>query len=322
MPTKPVSGGTLEDGRSAPNEAVLDCAIIGGGPAGLTAALYLARFRREVHLWDTGESRASWIPSSHNQAAFPGGISGPDLLQRMKTQTSEHGVPIITAKVEHVRPSKAGFEIVFAGQVVTAKTVLLATGVVNHRPAMADGIHQQALSRGLLRYCPVCDGFEAMDQVIAVLGADGHGVAEALFLRNYSDRVTLLPARRTELDPTERGKLLAAGVAVLDDPATSFTIAEGKIFVGVDGDPADYAFDTLYPALGSTANVDPIREIVAAVSDAGCLLTDKHQMTTFDGLYAAGDVVEGLDQISVASGQAAIAATAIHNQLRERENLE
>jgi len=109
-------------------------------------------------------------------------------------------------------------------------------------------------------------------------------------------------------------------VKIVDEPAISFAIVEHKIVISVEGAPsADYAFDTLYPALGSTANTELVRTIGAGVSDQGCLFTDQHQMTTLAGIYAAGDVVEGLDQIAVASGHAAIAATAIHNRLRERE---
>lgn len=307
------------DNRLSTNEPTFDCVIVGGGPAGLTAALYLARFRREVLILDAEESRASWIPTSHNQAVFPGGISGSELLRRMREQVREHGVQTVSAKVDDIRPSNAGFQITFGNEIAAAKTVLLATGVVNHRPDMDEVFHRGALARGLVRYCPVCDGFEAMYQSIAVLGADGHGLSEALFLRTYSENVTLLPARRTELDGAERRKLVSAGVKIVDEPATSFAIVGHKIVIKVDGSPVDYAFDTLYPALGSTANAELVRNIGGGVSELGCLFTDQHQMTTLDGIYAAGDVVEGLDQIAVASGQAAIAATAIHNRLRERE---
>jgi thioredoxin reductase (NADPH) len=305
--------------RSAFSKKTFDCLIIGGGPAGLTAALYLARFRRKVAILDAGKSRASWIPRTHNQAAFPGGISGKALLQRMRRQARDHGVLSFSTVAEGLRASSAGFEVLFDGKWATAKTVLLATGVKNHRPKMGKKFHREALARGLLRYCPVCDGFEAKDQAIAVLGADGHGHAEALFLRAYSGNVTLLPALRTELDAADRRELIAAGVNIVDEPATSFAVMERKIVIRVEGSPTGYEFDTLYPALGTTANASLVRGIGAGFSETGCLLTDLYQMTTVDGLYAAGDVVEGLDQIAVASGQAAIAATAIHNRLRERE---
>ncbi len=305
--------------RSPSGDAILDCVIIGGGPAGLTAALYLARFRREILVLDAGQSRARWIPRTHNQAAFPGGISGKELLRRMRRQARDHGVQSFSATVDELRPSMAGFEVLFEGKRSIAKTVLLATGVENRRPKMDRKLHCEALASGLLRYCPVCDGFEVRDQAIAVLGANGHGVSEALFLRNYSGNVTLLPAQRTDLDAANRRQLVAAGISVVDEPASSFAISKRKIVIKVDGPPRGYEFDTLYPALGSTANSGLVRSIGAGVSELGCLVTDEHQMTTLPGIYAAGDVVEGLDQIAVASGQAAIAATAIHNRLRERE---
>lgn len=237
----------------------------------------------------------------------------------MRKQAGDHGVQSLSTVVERLRTSSAGFEVLVDGKWVTAKTVLLATGVQNHRPNMDKELHHEALSRGLVRYCPVCDGFEVRDQAIAVLGADGHGHSEALFLRTYSDNVTLLPAQRTELDAADRQELIEAGVKIVDEPATSFAISDRKIVIGVGSPTSNHEFDTLYPALGSTANAGLIRAIGAGVSELGCLLTDQHQMTTLEGLYAAGDVVEGLDQIAVASGQAAIAATAIHNRLRERE---
>lgn len=165
----------------------------------------------------------------------------------------------------------------------------------------------------------MCDGFEAIDQAIGVLGASRHGASEALFLRTYSADVTLLPAHRFELDDAEREKLAVAGVTIIEALATSFTLGNQKIFATIKGQDKPCAFDTLYPALGSRANSSLAGRIGAAVSETGCLYTDQHQMTSVDGIYAAGDVVEGLDQIAVASGHAVVAATAIHNRLRERE---
>ncbi len=298
---------------------VFDCAIIGGGPAGLTAALYLARYRRTVLILDANESRANWIATSHNQPAFPDGISGTELLRRMREHTEMYGVSRITARVDTIRPSEAGYDVMFGGEVETAKTVLLATGVINRMPTMDEAVHRDVVARGLMRYCPVCDGFEAMDQRIAVLGADRHGAAEALFIRNYSQNVTLLPARQIDLDASQRRQLAAAGVEVVDRAVTSIEVVGDKIVTMVDGPQGRYQFDTLYPALGSTANSGLVRAIGAGVSEMGCLATDQHQMTTLDGIYAAGDVVEGLDQIAVAAGQAAVAATAIHNRLRMRD---
>lgn len=302
------------------SEPVLDCVIIGGGPAGLTAALYLTRFRRQVLLLDAGQSRASWIPMSHNQPSYPDGISGADLLRRMKQQAYRFGTQVTAIKAERVEPAEFGFLVKFADRIVTANTILLGTGVVNHRPRMDIDLHREAVSRGFIRYCPICDGFEAMDQDIGVLGVDGHGVAEALFLRTYSPKITLLRERQSPLSTAQLRSLDEAGIKIVHQPVTCITLEQDKILLLVESSATKYAFDTLYPALGSTSNNELAKQLGAAVSKQGCLIIDEHQMTTCTGVYAAGDVVQGLDQISVAVGQAAVAATAIHNYLRTLTN--
>src|SRR6476620_11840164 len=92
------------------SRSLLDCLVIGGGPAGLTAALYLARFRRRVLVIDSGKSRAAGIPRSHNHPGFIDGISGTDLLRTLQTQAEAHGATVISGTVVSLRPSGDGFE--------------------------------------------------------------------------------------------------------------------------------------------------------------------------------------------------------------------
>lgn len=257
---------------------------------------------------------------SHNQPSYPDGISGAELLRRMKQQAYRFGTQITTIKAERVEPAEFGFLVKFADRIVTANTILLGTGVVNHRPRMDFDLHREAVSRGFIRYCPICDGFEAMDQDIGVLGVDGHGVAEALFLRTYSPKITLLLERQSPLSTAQLRSLDEAGIKIVHEPVTGITLEQDKILLVVESSATKYPFDTLYPALGSTSNNELANQLGAAVSRQGCLIVDEHQMTTCAGVYAAGDVVQGLDQISVAVGQAAVAATAIHNYLRTLTN--
>ena len=292
----------------------VDCAIIGGGPAGLTAAIYLARFRRRVVVFDAGESRALWIPTSHNHAGFPDGIPGRDLLARMQRQAERYGACIERLKVDALTRREGGFTLGHRGGHMDVRAVLLATGVINRRPPIDAETHDAALAAGYLRYCPVCDAYEARDQHIAVLGADGHGVAEALFLRTYSDKITLLTLHSYELHHEHRQALDAAGIAIEPRPVSSFAFDDGACVTLDDG--SELAFDTLYPALGSNTNCELVGPLGLVLSGDQCLLTDSHQRLGIKGLYAAGDIVAGLDQISVAIGQAAIAATAMHNDLR------
>lgn len=292
----------------------LDCLIIGGGPAGLTAAIYLARFRLSIRIVDAGRSRASLIPLTHNHAGFPGGITGPDLLARMRAQAGEFGVNVVSGAIESLARAKAGFMAKSGSRRWRARSVLLATGVVNNRPPMALDIHDIALRRGLLRYCPICDGYEVTDKRIAVIGTQTHGHNEALFLRMYSRDVTLVsPAGDHALSDIERQRLVDARVVLKDGPCEPLVIEGDQIIVPVPGGKA--RFDTVYPALGSAIRSELATTLGAKATDEGCLVVDRHQRTTIAGLYAAGDVTKGLDQISHAMGEAGVAATTIRNDL-------
>jgi thioredoxin reductase (NADPH) len=301
-------------------EPILDCLIIGGGPAGLTAAIYLARFHLDILVVDGGKSRAAWIPCTRNHAGFPDGISGTELLQRMRAQACKYGAKIeneFVTKLE--RDEETGlFTATWGSGCATARAVLLATGVTNRRPPIDEKLHDDALSRGLIRYCPICDGYEVTDRKIGVIGSDSHGVAEAVFLRSYTADVTLIaPDKAMRLKPEDQQKLREAGIDCVDGPTQAVAIADDHIVI--DTAEGHYAFDSIYPALGSDTHVQLAEMAGAALSSEECIKVDAHQRTSVPGLYAAGDVVIGLDQISHAMGEGGVAATTIRNDLFERE---
>jgi thioredoxin reductase (NADPH) len=300
---------------------LIDCAIVGGGPAGLTAAIYLARFRLRIRLIDGGDSRAAWIPISHNHAGYPEGISGVDLLTRMREQAERYGVHIVPGQCDALEHAEDGFMVHGPGTMFNARTILLATGVVNHRPpGIDDAFHADALARGLLRYCPVCDGYEVTDRDVAVIGTGTRGYKEAIFLRGYTKSIALIAPEGThDLDEEARIALIDAGVDIVADPAAGYRIAGDRIAVRIGSGERD--FDSLYPALGSKIRSDLMLPLGADLGEDGCVVVDRHQRTEIAGLYAAGDVVQGLDQISHAMGEAGVAATTIRNDLAERSPL-
>ena len=297
-----------------------DTAIIGGGPAGLTAAIYLARYRRKVVVIDRGGSRTALIPTSHNHAGYPQGIHGEDLLAAMKQQAEQFGAEVQSGEVTSITAVGKEWQLSGDGIDLTARTVLFATGTVNRYPDIPRDVHDAALAAGKLRYCPICDAFEAADQRIAVIGAESHGVAEALFLRTYSDRVTLFTLEQCELHEKDRAELAKAGVTWDSRPVASYDFAGPGVRLGF-ADGTTVEVDTLYPALGSDPNDTLIKQLGLRTAADDSILTDHHQRLGLDGLYAAGDIVSGLDQISVAMGHAAVAATTLHNDLRARDGL-
>jgi thioredoxin reductase (NADPH) len=293
---------------------VRDCVIIGGGPAGLTAATYLGRFRRHVTVIDAGESRLHRIPRTRNVPGFPDGIEGSVLHARMRRQAERYGAGFIADRTTQISLVGGGFIVVGAKE-LRCRTVLLATGVAMVEPAI-DGL-EEAVKRGVVRYCPVCDGFEALDRKIAVLGGRPKSIHEAFFLRTYSGDVTYLPAHAEFGLSIDDANLAASkGIQVERRLAEEIVTTEDGVRISyASGDTA--TFDVLYPCLGVTPRAELCSPLGVVLSEGGGILTDRHQETAVRGVFAAGDVVEGLDQIASACGQAAVAATAIHNRLAE-----
>ena len=291
-----------------------DTLIVGAGPAGLTAAVYLARFRRRVLIADTGASRARWIPRSRNLPGYAEGLHGETLLERLREQAGAYGLEVRNARVDALTPRPGGGFQAKLGEVEAgAATVILATGVVETVPAIPGAM--EAISRSLLRVCPICDGFEAQGKKVAVLGSGDHAAGEAIFLRTWAADVSLVLTRNAELGQERRDALHALGVNVFHTALESVELGESQVTaVCTEGGTANH-FDIIYSAFGVTAQTKLARQLGARLDPSGRLVTAEHQETSVEGLYAAGDVVRGLNQISVAEGEAAIAATAIHNRL-------
>jgi len=294
----------------------LDAVVVGAGPAGLTAAIYLARFKRRFVVLHDDSSRAAWIPRSHNHPGFPGGIAGLDLLARIQAQAEDFGAVIEAAPVSSLSVEDHGFTVETQGRAYRARAVILATGVVDKVPDLP-GV-EDAVRRALLRICPICDGFEVSGQAVAVIGDDAQGAREALFLQTYSDRVSLIHVGPAEALPqAERARLAAHGVQLIEGHVASVTLDNDRLSALAFTDVGPVEFDALYSALGVRPRCGLAVQAGARLGEDGRLVVDDHQQTTVAGLYAAGDLVRGLNQISTAQGEAAIAATAVHNQLRE-----
>jgi thioredoxin reductase (NADPH) len=296
----------------------LDCCIVGGGPAGLTAAIFLARFRRRFLLLDGGDSRASWIPRSHNHPAFPQGINGFELLDRMRAQLAEFGaVPHPALATSLSRDSDGRLRVGTEGGDFVAPFVILATGVRDRLPPVEDAVNH--VRDGAIRQCPICDGYEVMGQRIAVLGHDANAAGEALFLSTYTDDITLVTmGEPLDVGSDDRARLDEAGIRVVETPLRGLRCEPGDVEVRL-ADGAVLEYFAVYSGLGMDPNTTLARQIGVRLTPEGRLITDDKQRTSQPGLYAAGDAVTGLNQIAIAMAQAEVAAVDIHNALRREE---
>lgn len=280
----------------------MECLIIGGGPAGLTAAIYLARFRRSAVLVDAGASRAARIPLSHNHAGFPEGIPGKELLERMRAQAKRYGARLLADEVERLGILPDGrFQAQLADRGWVADKGLLATGAEDVEPDLP-GL-EKAIMRGFVRHCPVCDAYEVINRRVAIIGYGRCSVREVLLLRRYTADLTLLTlGKPLEMPRHELNEVLDAGVRIERDPVAKIAI-EGDSIASWQMHSGDHLrFDAIYTALGLRVRSALASQLGAQHDETGALTVDAHQQTSVPGLYAAGDVVSSLTQISVAMG--------------------
>ncbi|MES2741022.1 MAG: NAD(P)/FAD-dependent oxidoreductase [Pseudomonadota bacterium] len=310
----------------SPAPLVCDCLVIGAGPTGLTAAIYLARYRRRVILADGGQSRASLIPLSHNYPGFEQGVSGRELLARLRAQACACGVTAMEGEVTAIAhepatgaegaagPAALRFSCRLGTSSVYAHKVLLATGIEDGHVDMPNWT--DAVRSGRVRLCPICDGYDALDQHVAIVSSTDRGAAHALFMRTYTRHVDLFcHPRPAGLPDRQREQLHQARVRVIEEPLRTLLLTDREqVSVETSGGQRRH-YDVAYLLLGDTARNQLAVGLGARRDMDGKLEVDRHQRTSVDGLYAAGDVVNTLHQISVGIGQAAMAATDMHNSL-------
>jgi thioredoxin reductase (NADPH) len=299
----------------------IDCVIVGGGPAGLTAALYLARYRRSIRVFDSGESRARLIPIARNLPGFPAGISGESWLANLREQLTPYQVASEQARVETIKTADDGFRIDYrkmggieeeAVRSVHASRVLLAAGIRDGLPPVPNAV--ELTRSGLFRLCPICDGYEAEGQRIAILGPAKCALSHAVFMRTFSRDVSVVASDLDALSGVEVDSAVAGGISLIELSRLEEHQGVDRWVRIISRTGAVHRFDSVYPVMGCHAQTDALGLEVER-DDDGMVRTDKHQRTSVRHLYAAGDVVNTLNQISVASGEAAVAATAIHRSL-------
>jgi thioredoxin reductase (NADPH) len=292
-----------------PTHHIVDCLIIGAGPAGMTAALYLHRFRRTVHIVDCGESRALLIPASHNCPGFSRGISGEELLQRIKDHLSLYNLSIIPERINTIESLEGHFT---ANQKYLSRTILLATGIKDIQPLSQ---LEPLIKSGLMGLCPVCDAYEVIDKRIAVIGFGTKALNEALFLRRYSSRISILTQGvKNSFSSQQLKKIKQAQIKIMSESILDIKKEKGLTCYFNSG---FIIYDRMYSALGCREN-NELAKILELKLKQDKLIVDKYQQTSRKGVFAAGDIVSGLNQITVAQGQAAIAASAINTFLNKK----
>lgn len=302
-----------------------DIAIIGAGPAGLTAALYARRAGYSTIVFEMGVpgGQAATTEVIDNYPGFPNGVGGSELMMKFYEQALSFGAEIKFEQVEHLE-LKGEVKTVktVAGKVYEAKVVVLATGA---HPRML-GIENEGKLRGRgISYCATCDGFFFKDKDVCIFGGGDTAVDEALYLSKICKSVTVFH-RRDELRANKHSQELAFAKDNIRFVWNSLPVA----FLGKDklesvrtkdklsGEETEWQFDGAFIFVGYLPNAELFSDVLE-VDALGYVVTNDEMATSLEGVYAIGDVrAKKVRQVSTAVGDAGSLIHDIDGYFRER----
>ena len=296
-----------------PAESTYDCIIIGGGPAGLTCAIFLARYHRPVLLIDNGRPRNYASRAIHG---FLGqhGIHPGELRERGRAEAQAVGAEIRECTAERAERVGDVFEVTTSDGTLRARRLVLAYGVRDQLPDIPDIEEYYGAS---VFHCPDCDGYEITDKRVGVVGWGTNVAAFSLKLLQWTDSLTIfVHGRDREFSKEETSKLLAQGIDMKDEKVIRLLGSNGKISAAVLATGERVEVDALFFTIGMERSCDLAEQLgCRIVPETVCLAVNDFKETNVEGVYAIGDLVPGSQLAITAAANGAIAAIAINQSL-------
>ncbi|MBU1932454.1 MAG: thioredoxin-disulfide reductase [Candidatus Omnitrophica bacterium] len=304
-----------------------DAVIIGGGPAGLTAALYASRARLKTLVIEsmTVPGQAILTDSIENFPGFPGAINGFKLIEKFKEQARHFGAELVTGDVKKIEGFEKGFKVVLEKRAYSSLSVIIATGA---RPKKINIPGEERLTGRGVSYCATCDGALYKDREVAVLGGGNSAVEEALFLTRFAKKVSLIH-RRDRLRATKILQEQAAANNKIEFILESKPVeikgqdkVTGVILENIKtGKKTDQACDGVFIFVGYEPNTAIFKDVLD-LNDKGCILADPDMSTSQKGIFACGDCTQKLlRQVITACGDGATAAFSAQQYVEELKGI-
>jgi thioredoxin reductase (NADPH) len=287
--------------------------IVGSGPAGLSAAVYMGRFRRRTIVLDCGDGRWSYGQVNDNYLGFPSGVSAVRLRDLGRAQAGRFGVVFQDSEVTAVRAVADGFRLLTRKGPLHGRTLIWAAGVHDRWPDFA-GV-RRLVGRHLF-WCIVCDGWRAQGQKLLVLGDTDRAARTTLQFLTYTRQVTLLTDRaRGRLSSRARAKLHAGGVALVEGHVRRVVASKERVERVTLHDGRTVAADILFSLYGSTPRTELLRGVAVGLARNGHVRIDDKNRTTHPRLFAAGDVSDKHSHQVVSAAHEGAAAAQAANQV-------
>jgi thioredoxin reductase (NADPH) len=301
-----------EQGAGSAGRGSWDAVVVGGGLAGLSAALYLGRSPWRALLIDAGESMARWEPIVENYLGFPEGLSGQKLLELGRVQVRKFGVHTVHDRITHVRKDDEAFLLEGAASYRSSR-VLLATGLTHLLPDIPGA--EVCQGRSVL-FCKDCDALRVRGKPIAVYGRRNEAARYALAMLAFSPSVTVVTDGKAPVwDDTWQQALEEHGVPVRGEPVNALLHRDGSLEGILFQDGTRCEVEAMFTTRGDVYHTALAEGLGAEEDEEGQLIVDGDMRTSVPGLYAAGCVTPANCQMIIAAGQGATAAQAIDHDL-------
>jgi thioredoxin reductase (NADPH) len=292
-----------------------DVIVIGGGLAGLSAAIYLGRSRRDTLLIHTNRSMAKWEDEVQNYLGFPDGIDGAELLALGMQQVLRFGVTVTTDDIHSLAQDGDTFCLTGSDTIYRARRVLLATGLT-HLPPEVPGV-RECLGRSVY-FCKDCDAYRLQGQTIAIIGWNNEAADYALAMLLFTSKIMICTNGRTpQWDPVRTGWLDEYKVPVHYDRIRALVHNEGQLCALTFEQGESLKVDGAFTTRGDVYHHDLAARAGAKLDEEGQVVVDHCMRTTVRGLYAAGCVTPANCQMIIAAGQGAVAGQALNRDLFE-----